>query len=88
MTRLETVRKFIDRHIDVEETKSFSNDDNFFKLGFVDSLFAIRIVRFIEAEFAIEVANEELLLENFCSVTNIVGFVERKQAAAAGPPSP
>lgn len=86
MMTLEKVRKFIEGRVSVdEEMGSFSNDDDIFKLGLVSSLFAMQIVAFVETEFKISVANEDLSLENFCSVANIARFVERKRERASVP---
>ncbi len=52
--------------------------DDLFTLGFVTSMFAIQLVTFVESSFAIEIANEDLELDNFRSVDAIARLVERK----------
>jgi acyl carrier protein len=49
-------------------------------MGFVNSLFAMQLVLFVEKEFDVRVENDDLDLENFRSANAIVRFVERKQA--------
>jgi methoxymalonate biosynthesis acyl carrier protein len=71
-------------------TKSFINrffqnielqdDQDIFAMGFVNSLFAMQLVMFVEREFGIEVENEDLDIDNFRSINAIVGLVERKAA--------
>ena len=82
------VRKFIDEQVGADAPDAFSNDADIFKLGLASSLFAMQLVSFVESEFAIDVANEDLTVENFCSVSNIVRFIERKRQASFGNPAP
>ncbi|MCK4565149.1 MAG: acyl carrier protein [Verrucomicrobia bacterium] len=58
-------------------------DDNLFTSGVVNSLFAMQLVLFVEKEFGIQVANEDLDIENFKSLNAIVGFIENKLGTAS-----
>ncbi|BAY84409.1 putative D-alanyl carrier protein [Calothrix parasitica NIES-267] len=65
-------------------SKSFRNydlqdDENIFKLGFVNSMFAMQLVLFLEQEFEITIGNEDLDFENFNSIDNMIGFLKRKK---------
>jgi methoxymalonate biosynthesis acyl carrier protein len=71
------VREFISQFIRAHE---FKNDDDIFALGFVNSLFAMQLVLFVENEFGLTVENDDLDLDNFRSVNAISGLVERKSA--------
>lgn len=73
------IRAFLSRHI---RSYELQEDDNFFALGFVNSLFAMQLVMFVEKEFCVAVQDEDLELENFQSINAIAALVERKQAAA------
>jgi acyl carrier protein len=53
-------------------------DQNLFSSGMVNSLFAMQLVLFVEKEFGIQVANEDLDIENFKSLNAIVGFIQNK----------
>ncbi|MCE3294289.1 MAG: hypothetical protein K0R65_3 [Crocinitomicaceae bacterium] len=74
----EKVKEFLQKKIG--QDKSFSLDDNIFKQGLVNSLFALELVVFLENTFSIAVENEDLNLENFNSVNNIDNFIARKKA--------
>jgi len=50
-----------------------------FASGMVSSLYAMQLVLFIEKEYGIQVANEDLDYENFKSVNAIVGFISEKK---------
>ncbi|HYP25635.1 MAG TPA: phosphopantetheine-binding protein [Blastocatellia bacterium] len=58
------------------------DEDDIFQLGFVNSMFAIQLVAFIEKEFDIVVDDEDLDIENFNSVNALAGFIGRKGAGA------
>ncbi|HVH45119.1 MAG TPA: phosphopantetheine-binding protein [Labilithrix sp.] len=55
--------------------------EDIFSLGFVNSMFALQLVNFLEHEFEIEIENEDLELDNFRSIDAMRGFVERKRPA-------
>lgn len=56
------------------------DEQDFFALGFVNSLFAMQLVLFVEKEFGIAVENEDLNIDNFKSVNAIAQLVELKSA--------
>ena len=43
----------------------------------------MQLVLFVEKEFGIQVANEDLDIENFKSLNAIVGFIENKLGTAS-----
>jgi methoxymalonate biosynthesis acyl carrier protein len=61
----------------------FQEDEDIFALGFVNSLFAMQLVIFVEKEFSIAVENEDLDFENFRTINAIAQLVERKKALRA-----
>ena len=76
----ERIREFVKMNLSVyDDDVVLSDDDNIFKLGFVDSPFAIQLVCFIEEEFKIKVGDNDLDIDNFTSVNRIAEFVSRKK---------
>jgi acyl carrier protein len=72
-----------------EKTKhsDLGDAEDYFQKGFVNSLFAMQLVLFVEKEFQLRVGDDDLTLENFNSVNAISDLVARKQAAGdAGNP--
>ncbi|MEH1807648.1 MAG: acyl carrier protein [Nostoc sp.] len=53
-------------------------DEDIFALGFVNSMFAMQLVLFVEQEFQITIENDDLELENFRTINSIVNLIERK----------
>ncbi|MCK4412798.1 MAG: acyl carrier protein [Candidatus Eisenbacteria sp.] len=56
------------------------DDEDIFGVGFVNSLFAMQLVLFIEKEFGITVGNEDLSLANFRSIGAMAELIERKRS--------
>lgn len=79
----EKVRSYIAANLVVyDEEVVFSDEDNIFALGFVNSLFAMQLLTFVEQEFDIVVDNDDMEIINFSSVSNIVNLVQKKKAGA------
>lgn len=75
-----TIREYIQQHmIMLNDETSFTDEDDIFQRGFVNSLFSINLLNFIEQQFQIVVDNVDLELSNFNTVNNIVHFIEKKQ---------
>jgi methoxymalonate biosynthesis acyl carrier protein len=53
--------------------------DDIFAGGFVTSLVAMQLVRFLEKEFSIVIEDEDLEMDNFKTIGNICSFVARKR---------
>jgi acyl carrier protein len=60
------------------------DDEDIFALGFVNSMFAMQLVLFIEQEFQVTIENEDLEFENFRTIEAMTTLVERKMAVLAG----
>ncbi|AFZ28254.1 phosphopantetheine-containing protein (plasmid) [Cylindrospermum stagnale PCC 7417] len=56
----------------------FQEDEDIFSLGFVNSMFAMQLVLFLEKEFQITIENEDLEFENFRSINAMSSFLEKK----------
>ena len=69
------IRTFLSRPFQGHE---FQDDDDIFGLGFVDSLFAMELVLFIEQEFQVRIESEDLDLDNFRTVDAMVRMVDSK----------
>ena len=73
------IRSFLSRFFRAEAIK---DDDDFFAQGFVNSLFAMQLVMWVEKEFDISIEDQDLDIQNFNTVNAVAGFVERKLLAA------
>ena len=55
-------------------------DEDIFALGFVNSMFIMQLVTFVEQEFSFSIDNDDLERENFTSINAIASLVERSLA--------
>jgi len=75
----EKLRAFIGRHTG---GRVIDDDDRIFAAGFVNSMFAMQLVLFLEKNFQIAIGNEDLELKNFQTINAMAELVERKTAAS------
>lgn len=54
-------------------------DTDLFKGGFINSLFALEIVVFLEESFNIKINNKEISEKNFRNIESIASVVERSK---------
>ncbi|MFB6366791.1 acyl carrier protein [Paenibacillus elgii] len=74
----EKIRGFIENNMVVfEDETAFTDDDHLFQMGFVDSLFAMKLLTYIEQEFGITVDNDDLDIANFSTVNRIVNLIDK-----------
>ena len=57
-----------------------SNEDSFLEKGLVDSMGILTLAVFVQEKYAITVADEDLVPENWDSVKRIAGFVQGKSS--------
>lgn len=73
----EKIKSFIQKRIGKD--KQIEDADDIFRTGYVNSMFALELVSFIEQAFALRVENEDIDLKNFSSLNNMEAFVLRKR---------
>lgn len=77
-TTHEKIRAFIAKFFANVELE---DDQDIFSLGFINSLFAMQLVVFVENECGSEVESEDLTIDNFRSINAIAHLIERKMTA-------
>lgn len=79
METRDRLRTFIHKNISIlDEDLVLGDGDNIFRLGFVDSLFAMKLVGFIERDFGVELHDDDLNLANFSTVDSMAALVEKR----------
>ncbi len=58
--------------------EALGNDSSFLETGIIDSTGILEIVSYLEEEFDVSVADDEIVPENLDSVTKIARYVARK----------
>ncbi len=69
------VREFFSRFF---RTEGLCDTDDIIAGGYVNSLFAIQLVAWLEKEFAITIEDDDLHIANFSTVSAIAQLLERK----------
>jgi len=69
------IREFLDEHLN---GATFADEEDIFASGYLNSLFAVQLVMWVEQTFGAPVAGEDLDLSNFRTVEAIDDFVGRK----------
>lgn len=63
-----------------DDQAALVNSDSFLEKGIVDSTGIMEVILFIEEEFGISVADEEMVPENLDSIDNLSAFIGRKRS--------
>ena len=61
------------------KTDKVDDDTDIFEMGFVNSLFSMQLVLFLEKEFDITVDALDMDISNFSSIGSMLRFIERKK---------
>ena len=78
------VRDYIlENFLFTNDAAALANDASFLEKGIIDSTGVLEMIFFLEQEFALKVADKEMIPENLDSVNNIVRYVQSKQAGVA-----
>jgi acyl carrier protein len=72
------IRTFIQKKFPLARKQLLKDSDALLESGVLDSLGVLDVVSYLEQEFSIEVADDELVPENFQTIDRIAAFVERK----------
>ena len=74
------LREFVAKNFYVADTSSFGDATSLLEHGVIDSTGVLELVSFVEAEYGIAVADEDIVPANFDSIAALAGFVARKRA--------
>ena len=79
----EKVRKFIETNFYVPEGEALTDEASLIDRGVIDSTGVLELIGFLQDEYKIEVADDEMVPENLDSIGRIEAYLKRKLAAAA-----
>ena len=74
------IREFIVHNFLFGQDNGLTDDASFLEQGIIDSTGVLELVMFVEEQFGIKIADEELLPENLDSVERLARFIESKRA--------
>jgi acyl carrier protein len=74
-----TIRQFvIDNFFFGEENQEFHNENSLIEKGVIDSMGMLGLISFVQETYGIKVEDQELVPENWDSVSRIASFVQSK----------
>jgi acyl carrier protein len=77
---MQQIRSFIlSSFLFTDDESKLKDNDSLLEQGIMDSTGVLELVAFLESQFGIKVADDELLPENLDSVNQIAAFIARKQ---------
>jgi acyl carrier protein len=74
------LREFVAENFYLADLATFDDASSFLDRGVIDSTGVLELVTFVEGEYGISVADEEIVPANFDTVNALAGFVARKKA--------
>ena len=63
-----------------DDDSLLDNADSFLDKGIVDSTGILEIIHYLDDEFGINVAEEEMVPENLDSINNLLTYIAKKQS--------
>ncbi len=83
MDTKQRIQQFIVENFYVAEASQLTDDTSLIETGIVDSTGVLEVVAFLEADFHIKVADQDILPANLDSIARMAAFVTRAQARSA-----
>ena len=79
MTVEQRLRQFVIENFYVSEPAELHDDTLLVSGGYVDSTGMLEVIGFLEQEFDIRIADQEMTPENLDSISRMAAFLARKQ---------
>ena len=73
------LREFVAKNFYLADPDSFDDKTSFLDRGIIDSTGVLELVTFVENEYGLAVADEDMVPANFDSIDALVAFVGRKK---------
>ena len=74
------LREFVAKNFYMADPTSFDDRSSFLDRGIIDSTGVLELVSFVEGEYGLSVADEDIVPANFDSIDALAAFVARKKA--------
>ncbi len=79
----DAIRQFLTTNFYIADPSQLEDETSLLDAGIVDSTGVLEVITFIEKEFGIKVAQEDMLPENLDSISKIAAYVARTKAKVA-----
>ena len=79
------IREFIFENFMIDESEGeLDNDDSFLEKAIIDSTGILELIMFAEETYGIEVQDDEVVPENFDSVSKLGAYIREKTVLLSG----
>jgi acyl carrier protein len=75
---LSAIKNFIRTELIYDDEKDFDENTNLIERGIVDSMSLVRLISFIEENYSMQVQDEDIVPENFSSLSKISSFIAER----------
>ncbi|THB73212.1 MAG: acyl carrier protein [Desulfobacteraceae bacterium] len=72
------IRSFIVEDFLFGDDQGLEDTTSFLDEGIIDSTGMLELISFLEEQFSIEIADDEMVPENLDSISNVLSFLNRK----------
>ena len=77
------IREFVlSNYLFTDDPAALRDDESFMKRGIIDSTGILEVIQYLNDEFGVTVADEEMGPENLDSVVSLVAFIQSKTTNA------
>ena len=73
-----TVQQFIRKNFIFDDKTQFGDDQSLLRTGVVDSTGILELIDFLEVTFKVKFSDDELVADNFDSVSKMISFMTKK----------
>ena len=77
-TICEVIREFILKQFPLARQKDIGNEDSLLYDGLIDSMGTLDVVMFLEEHFELVLDDEDLVMDNFATISTLAKFVESR----------
>jgi len=78
-----SIRSFIESNFYVPDSASLADDASLLDRGVIDSTGVLELIGFLQDEYKVEVADDEIVPENLDTIARIEAYVTRKLGRAS-----
>ena len=79
----DVIRDYIRKQFPLARQKEIGDDDSLLEEGLIDSLGVLEVVAFLESQFSILLSDEEMLSDNFETISTLSAFIDSKTSSNA-----
>jgi len=77
------LREFVGKNFYMADPDAFTDQTSFLDQGIIDSTGVLELVSFVEGEYGISVADDDMVPANFDSIDALVAFTAKKRGSSS-----